>query len=294
MANPVIGATEWTTNLAHDATQADVQNALNALPSVSGVTVFKIGDVYHIFFPVTSPLAGENIVPFLVGYPTSGTMVDVTIEIKELYPGASGVALTPYYQMRFGGTPSTGTSFRLGYQPITTPRTELQIAMMWVDDVLRNDTVINALIEPAQYGSMPAYTTYIAADRLPYIDVNVTPSGVELNYTKWVTGFVYAQAKSSDYSASISGARAWSTVFLSIEMQAKTSRYDKRLQAGGLQIDNLFNQKQGEVVTIGGTTYGTILSSDRVSEINTSSVNSKSEAIYRQGGVFEIDVKKAE
>lgn len=293
MASPTIN-TEWTADLQYDATASDVETALEALPSITGVTVWGSPTTQFIIIFNTAPQAGANIVPLLIGYPSSGLPLappTAKMKVREMYQGVSGVTNTPIHQIRIEGTP-TGGAYRLGYQSITTPHTELQIAMMWVDTVLRGDAVIEKLIEPGQYPS-PNYISYIAAERLPFLGVNVLPSGVEIVPADWETGFVYAQAKSSDYSASISGERAWSTVFLSIEMQAKTNRYDKRLQAGGIQIDNLFNQKQGEVVTVGGTTYGTILSCDRVSEINTSSVNSKSETIYRKGGVFEIDVKKA-
>lgn len=275
-----VSAPETTGGIAYNATAAQVETALEALTSITGVTVFKHAsdDIWWVFFD-TAPQAGTDVVPLVpISSLTGGSP---TVTVIERRRGRTGV--NAMQEIRVQG--ATGGTFTLSYQEITTNLTELQIAMLWIDTVFRANTDIANLINPSR-------EEYIAPDRLPFIDVAVVGSAVELKPSTWQTGFVYGQVQSSDCTPHISGERVFSTVHVSVEMQCKAGRYDQRLQAGGLLIDELFNQKKQITVSSGGTTYGTIVSCDRVSEINTSAVNSNGTPIYRKGGVFEIDVEK--
>lgn len=281
MADPTVSTVEWTGDIAYNAAASAVDTALETLTSISGVLVGGSAGNYIVLFN-SAPQAGTDIVSLI---PDAANLTGTTPEVQVIERQRGRAGVNPIHEVRVIG--ATGGSFKLGYQTITTLLTELQIAMLWIDTVLRGNTQIQNLVQPWK-------ATYISPDRLPYNDVNDLGGGsIEIVPSAWQLGIVYAQAKSSDFAPRISGERVWSEVHLAIEVQGKMGRYDPRLQAGGILIDNLFNEQREQEVSVGGTTYGTVRASDRVSEINTSAVDSSGRSIYRKGGVFEMDIKKA-
>lgn len=281
MALPVVSPVEWTEDIPFSASPSDVRRSLLALDGISSVAV--AGDIhnYVVVFDIPSQV-GTEIVPLI---PMIGRLKGRSpdIRVSEQQRGMVGV-LPPIFHVKVIGT--TGGSFRLGYQTISSPPSEVTIAMIWIYEVLRNHTTIKNLIQPW-------HLSYIAADRLPVTGTNVLDGGtVEMVPALWQTGIVYSLVNSSDFTPHVGGLRSSSTVFVAVEMQAKTGRYDQRLQAGSIVIDSLFNEARERVVSVDGVTYGIIRASDRVSEINTSTMDKDGRETFSKGGVFEIDVQQ--
>jgi hypothetical protein len=281
MELPVVSPVEWTDAIPFSASPSDVRRALLSLEGISSVSVAGSIHNYVIVFDIPSH-GGVEIVPLIpLIEGLKGRTPD--IRVTEQQRGMVGV-FHPVFNVKVIG--ATGGSFRLGYQTITSPITEASIAMTWVYESLRNNTTIKNLIQPWNL-------SYIAVDRLPVTGMNVLDGGtVEMVPTLWQTGIVYSLVNSSDLTPHVGGLRSSSTVFVSIEMQAKTGRYDQRLQAGAIVIDSLFNEVRERVISVDGVTYGIVRASDRVSEINTSTMDKDGRETFGKGGIFEIDVEK--
>jgi hypothetical protein len=251
-----------TADIAQNATGAEVQAALELLAPLTGnvsVNQVSVGNprIYQIEY--VGGLAGTDVAPL---FPTATAGGFIQLQVNTITEGRAGT--NAVHELRV--QPTLGSTYTLSYLDITALGHEMQMALDWVESVLRGDT-------GGPDGGI--------AD-LPGIEywTESLPSPPPVLSALW--------GRNTDADIHFVGnIRAGARCLVNIEVVAQANDYDPRTRYGGERIDELFHGVSN--VAISG---GLIRSCKRLTQIAMSDTAPTGEQLFRAGGIFEIIVQR--
>jgi hypothetical protein len=141
--------------------------------------------------------------------------------------GTDGVQLLEFFNVAPSPPPTVTGAFRLVYLTIATPRVELDIALQWILNTLRQDGVIGKLLTPST-------DIYVAEPEPPTDQYFVV---------------VKAQAQAQDIL--VSGGRIASDCLVTINVTGSVAEPDLHLNAMASRCDELFDRANVAIPSIG-------------------------------------------
>jgi hypothetical protein len=253
-----------------NATDAQMQAALEQ--KTGPIDVFGVGNVsvtksimaYTVTFQGT--LVNTNVPMMRVGTvllerPPGNVNPSLDIQITEITQGnattneVQEIDLAPIL-MPMGGT------FTLKRVVVNAKPPEIVLALRWVENTLKGDSVLTALVNGADR---------IYPDTLP-----ATPPGIAVVYTR--TG---------DQDVKVVGAhRLKADCLITVKVVARSSRYSEEVIAAGKRITELLDRQTSIPVA-----DGLVLSSSREQEVAYHERNTSGD-FKHLGGLFAISVKE--
>jgi hypothetical protein len=252
-----------TADIAQNADGATIQAALEALAPLTGnVSVTPAGVspstplAYQIEF--INGLAVTTVAPL---FPEVANGNFDVLQVNTITKGGVGVNEVQELRVKRGGV-VPGDTYTLTYQAITAVGHEMQMALDWVESVLRGDTT--------------------GIGRLPGIEywTESLPSPPPVVSVLW--------GRNTDADIHFVGnIRAGARCLVNIEVVAQANDYDPRTRYGGERIDELFHGVSNDVIP-----GGLIRSCKRLTQIAMSDTAPTGEQLFRAGGIFEIIVQR--
>jgi hypothetical protein len=265
---PTSISTATTADIAFNAPATgtgSIQAALEAQAPLTGnvsVTPAGTAGVERIYNVVFVGALGNTYLPPLVGV-SSLTGFGATLQVNVLTPGdATNNAVQ---ELRVGGT---GGTYTLSYLDITALGHEMQMALDWVESVLRGDTSGLASIPGIQYWT----------ESLPS-----PPPALSVLWGRNTDADIHF----------VGNIRAGARCLVNIEVVAQANDYDQRTRYGGERIDELFHGVSNVVIPNPSNPGGLIRSCKRLTQIAMSDTAPTGEQLFRAGGIFEIIVQRS-